>query len=81
MVYDASSNATDPSLNDSDDCLYPNPALFKSLFGVLLRFRINRIAFISVAQKAFSQILLQSRDKGFVRFIWFKDLDLKIPKN
>ena len=46
MVYDASSNATDPSLNDSDDCLYPNPALFKSLFGVLLRFRINRIAFI-----------------------------------
>ena len=33
MVYDASSNASGPSLND---CLYPGPALCESLFGVLL---------------------------------------------
>ena len=33
MVYDASSNASVPSLND---CLYPGPALCESLFGVLL---------------------------------------------
>ena len=66
MVYDASSNATGPSLND---CLYPGPSLCESLFGVLLRFRINRVAFISDIQKVFLQILLHSNDKDFVRLL------------
>ena len=38
MVFDASSNVTRPSLND---CLYPGPSLCESLFGGLLRFRLN----------------------------------------
>ena len=67
MVYDASSNATRPSLNDF---LYP--ALCKSLFGLLLQFRINSIAFISHIEKVFLQILLHPRDKDIVRFIWSK---------
>ena len=72
MVYDASSNASGPSLND---CLYPVLALCESLFGVLLQFRFNRIAFVSDIKKAFLQIFLHPRDKDFVSFIWSKDLD------
>ena len=72
MVYDASSNTTGPSLND---CLYPGPSLCESLFGVLLRFRINCVAFIADIEKAFLQIKLHPKDKDFVRFIWFKDLN------
>ena len=70
IVYDASSNATGPSLN-----YFLCPALCKSLFGLLLRFRINSIAFISHIEKVFLQILLHPRDKDIVRFIWFKDVD------
>lgn len=50
MVHDASSDASGSSLND---CLYPGPAFCESLFGMLLWFHINRIAFISGIEKAF----------------------------
>ena len=56
MFYDAISNATGQSLND---CLYLGLALRESLFGVLLWFCINQIAFISDIEKAFLQIFLQ----------------------
>ena len=44
MIFDVGSNATGSSLND---CLHSGPSLSKSLFGVLLRFHLNNIAFIS----------------------------------
>ena len=53
MVYDASSNATGPSLKD---CLYLDPVFLEILFDLLLRFRINRIAFISHIEKAFPML-------------------------
>ena len=71
-VYDACSKTTGPSLND---CLHPGPSLTESLFGVLLRFSTYRIAFISNIQKAFLQILLSEEHQGFVRFLWFADLN------
>ena len=43
IVYDASSKIGNSlSLND---CLLPGPLLTKSLFGVLIRFRVHRYAF------------------------------------
>ena len=42
---------------------------------MLLRFQINRIAFISNIQKVFQQISLRQSDKDFESFIWFKVLD------
>ena len=72
MVFDASSKTIGPSLND---CLYPGPSLTESLFGVLLRFRTYRYAFISDIEKAFLQIILDERHRDVVRFIWFRDLE------
>ena len=48
MVFDVSSNATRPSLND---CLYPGPSLSESLLGAFFYFRLNNIAFISDIEK------------------------------
>ena len=53
MVYDASSNATGPSLKD---CLCLDPVFLEILFDVLLQFRINRIAFITHIEKAFPML-------------------------
>ena len=71
MVFDASSKIEGPSLNE---CLYPGPSLTESLFGVLLRFRLYRYAFISDIEKAFLQISLAPEHREFARFLWFNDL-------
>ena len=71
-VFDASSKTVGPSLND---CLYPGPSLTETLFGVLLRFRTYKVAFISDIQKAFLQILLNTEHRDYVRFLWFRDLN------
>ena len=67
MVYNVSSNATGPSLND---CLYPGPTLCESLFGVLLRFHINRIHL--QYRESVSTIFFHLHDKDFVKFIGSK---------
>ena len=72
MVFDASCNKTGPSLND---CLYTGPSLTESLFGVMLRFRQYRYAFISDIEKAFLQISIDKEHRDFVRFLWFKNFD------
>ncbi|XP_065653058.1 uncharacterized protein LOC136080371 [Hydra vulgaris] len=43
VVFDASSSVSGPSLNN---CLFSGPSLVTFIFGVLLRFRSKRIAFI-----------------------------------
>ncbi|XP_065654791.1 uncharacterized protein LOC136081405 [Hydra vulgaris] len=72
MVFDASATIDGPSLND---CLNAGPSLTTSLFGVLLRFRCNKYAFISDIEKAFLQISLKEKDRDFVRFLWVDNLD------
>ena len=56
MIFDVSSNATGPSLND---CLHSGPSLGKSLSGVLLRFHLKNIAFISDRKNLPSYFTLQ----------------------
>ncbi|XP_065662784.1 uncharacterized protein LOC136085410 [Hydra vulgaris] len=72
IAFDASSAADGPSLNE---CLYARPSLTTSLYGVLLRFRSQKIAFIADIEKAFLQISLSPLDCDYVRFLWFKDLN------
>ena len=72
MVFDASSSSFGPSLNN---CLHSGPSLTTSLFGILLRFRTKRYAFIADIEKAFLQISLNSKDRDFVRFLWYKDIE------
>ncbi|XP_066912160.1 uncharacterized protein [Clytia hemisphaerica] len=72
MVFDASSSTYGPSLND---CLNPGPSLTTSLFGILLRFRAKNIGLVADIEKAFWQIMLNEKDRDFVRFLWLKDIN------
>jgi hypothetical protein len=62
-----------PSLND---VLETGPNLNPDLLSVLMRFRMNRIAWIADIEKAFLNIALQPEDAEAVRFLWPKE-----PKN
>ncbi|XP_045023718.1 uncharacterized protein LOC116934563 [Daphnia magna] len=56
-----------PSLND---VLETGPNLNPDLLSVLMRFRMNRIAWIADIEKAFLNIALQPEDAEAVRFLW-----------
>ena len=72
MIFDASSKSGgEKSLNE---CLCPWPSLTTGLFGTLLRFRAFNVAVVGDIEKAFSQISLNSDDRGYVRFLWFSDV-------
>ena len=72
VVYDASAKIKkgQKSLNE---CLYPGPTMLKDLIGILLRFRLNRIAIVTDIEKAFLQIGLSEDAKDVTRFFWLKE--------
>ena len=72
IVYNCSFKAEkdSPSLND---VLLKGPGLTEKLGDVLLKFRIYEFAFCADISKAFLRVGLQSVDRDFVRFLWFKD--------
>ena len=72
VVFDCSSKAStqDPSLND---CLEKGPPLLNELAGILLRFRIHAIAYISDIEKAFLHIGLHEKERNFTKFFWLTD--------
>jgi len=67
-VFDgAAKSKYGPSLND---VLETGPNLNPDLLSVLMRFRMNRIAWIADIEKAFLNIALQPADAEAVRFLW-----------
>ena len=72
IVYDGSAktNEANSSLND---CLYRGPVLLQDLAGILLRFRLQRVAITADIEKAFLQIGLHPPDRDVTRFLWLKD--------
>ena len=56
-----------------NECLYQGPNMVANLVGILLRFRMNRVAFIADIQKAYLQMQLSPADRDVVRFLWLKD--------
>ncbi|XP_065679024.1 uncharacterized protein LOC124814956 [Hydra vulgaris] len=72
IVFNASSSVDGPSLND---CLYPGPSLTTSLYGILLRFRAQKIAFVADIEETFLQITLSPEDRDCVRFLWFENIN------
>ena len=72
LVYDASAKpcAEELSLND---CLETGPSLIKSLATILIRFRLQKTAFVADVEKAFLQIKIKRIDQDALRFLWTED--------
>ena len=72
IVFDASAKTKkgSQSLNEN---LHRGPIILEDLCGLLMRFRINRVALIADVEKAFHQVGLQPKDRDVTRFLWLKD--------
>ena len=72
IVYDASfkSKKGESSLNE---CLYRGPFILADLVGLILRFRMRKIAIVSDIEKAFLQVGLQLTERDVTRFLWVRD--------
>ncbi|CAG7834409.1 unnamed protein product [Allacma fusca] len=70
-VFDASAHAKGfPSLND---CLEKGPNLIEQILVILIAFREKRIGVVSDIAKAFLQLSVTSRDRNFLRFLWWEN--------
>ncbi|XP_015926265.2 uncharacterized protein [Parasteatoda tepidariorum] len=70
VVFDASSHAKGvPSLND---CLFSGPNLNPDLLGILINFRMHKVAISADIEQAFTQILISKAERDAVRFLWIK---------
>ena len=75
IVYDASARSTGPSLND---CLYTGPKFGQSIFDIILRFCIHKVALVGDIEKAFLMISVQESDRDSLRFLWISDTDVQL---
>ncbi|XP_053390171.1 uncharacterized protein LOC123560839 [Mercenaria mercenaria] len=73
VVYDASAKVRkeNKSLNE---CLYRGPVILSDLCGLLMRFRLHKVAVVSDIEKAFLQIGLQENQRDVTRFLWIRDI-------
>ena len=78
IVYEgcAKTNKSTKSLNE---CLHRGPNLISNICGVLLRFRVNKIALIADIKKAYLQLQLNPYDRD--RFLWVKDISKEVSKD
>jgi hypothetical protein len=81
IVYDASSKARkdDLSLND---CMHRGIVILDDLCGLIMRFRLHKIAIVADIEKAFLQIGLQETERDVARFFWLRDINKPLtPSN
>ena len=67
IVWNASKRFEGICLNDE---LEKGPNLMNSLFKVLIRWRLNKIALVGDIKKMFTQIVICERDRPFLSFFW-----------
>ncbi|GFV44291.1 uncharacterized protein TNCV_4117681 [Trichonephila clavipes] len=68
IVFDASSHAKSQlSLND---CLHTGLNFIPNLFFLLIKFRVNPIAFVADIKMAFLMIEIDESERDFTRFFW-----------
>ena len=77
IVYDASARSTGPSLND---CIYTGPKFGQSIFHILVRLRLQRVALTGDIEKAFLMVSVDERDRDSLRFLWVSDPDIEPPE-
>ena len=68
MVWDAAAKSNGSSLNDF---VNRGPDLLKSLFDVLVSFRVGRVAVYSDIAEMFHQINVRQGDMHCQRFLWW----------
>ena len=73
VVFDCSCRYKGTSLNDH---LLKGPDLSNHLLGVLLRFREERVAFMTDIESMFYQVKIPDYHADFLRFLWWTDGDL-----
>ena len=63
-------NASDPDSESLNDSLYTGPTLQPLLAAVLIRFRLNPIAFKADVKKMYPMIKVHPEDRDLLRFFW-----------
>ena len=66
IVYDASAKTIGPSLNE---CVYTGPSFGQSIFDILVRFRLHRVAFAGDIEKAFLMVSMSEEDRDSLHFL------------
>ena len=80
VVYDASAK-TKQDNKSLNECLYRGPVMLQDLTGILLRFRMNKVAMVADIEKAFLQIGLNDNAKNVTRFFCLKDSNILRTEN
>ncbi|PFX32652.1 hypothetical protein AWC38_SpisGene2517, partial [Stylophora pistillata] len=80
IVFDASAKTRKKyqSLNES---LHRGPVILEDLCGLLLRFRLHKVALVADVEKAFLQVGLQPDDRDVTRFLRLKDPSMPTVEN
>ena len=68
VVFDCSCEFEGTSLNKE---LLQGPDLTNSLVGVLLRFRVERVAFLADIEAMFHQVRVPLEQRSYLRFLWW----------
>ncbi|GFV32399.1 uncharacterized protein TNCV_1676851 [Trichonephila clavipes] len=76
IVFDASSHAKSQlSLND---CLHTGLNFIPNLFFLLIKFRVNPIAFVADIKMAFLMIEIDESERDFTRFFWDENPEIDL---
>ena len=73
VVFDCAAQNDGVSLNSE---LLQGPDLTNSLLGVLMRFRLERIAFMADIESMFYQVKVPEHHRKFIRFFWWPNGDI-----
>ena len=75
VVFDCAARFGGTSLNDQ---LSKGPDFLNSLIGVLTRFRTEKVAVIGDIEQMFHQVFVDSKNRRYLRFLWWSQGDLSV---
>ena len=73
VVFDCAARMNGVALND---LLYQGPDLLNSLLGVLMGFRLGKLAYVADIESMFYQVKVPESDRDLLRFLWWPENNL-----